>query len=121
MAVGAAGFGISADLVASIYSLEVAELDGLEYYLARADSKDVATAAGFTIGEGVGIFSVATPAEHRGRGYGTAVTAQAVRDGFAAGAKLAALQSSSLGESVYTRLGFRELERYVLYALSPKS
>jgi hypothetical protein len=33
MAVGAAGFGISADLVASIYSLEVAELDGLEYYL----------------------------------------------------------------------------------------
>jgi ribosomal protein S18 acetylase RimI-like enzyme len=121
MAVGAAGFGISADLVASIYALEVAELEGLAYYLARAGGKDVATAAGFTIGEGVAIFSVATAPQHRGRGYGTAVTAQAVRDGFAAGARLAALQSSSLGESVYRRLGFRELERYVLYTASRKS
>ena len=121
LAVGAAGFGIPADLAASNYSLEVAALDGLEYYLARADGRDVATAAGFTTGDSVAIFSVATTPEHRGRGYGSAVTLQAVQDGFAAGARFAVLQSSQMGEPVYRRLGFRELETYVLYTLSRKS
>lgn len=121
LAVGAAGFGISADLAASIYALEVAALDGLEYYLARADGVDVATAAGFTIGDGTAIFSVATAPEHRAKGYGAAVTAQAVQDGFNAGATFAALQSSAMGEPVYRRLGFRELETYVLYTVSRKS
>lgn len=121
LAVGAAGFGIPADLAASIYSLEVAALDGLEYYLARADGRDVATAAGFTTGDSLAIFSVATAPEYRGRGYGSAVTLQAVRDGFDAGAKFAALQSSQMGESVYKRLGFREVETYVLYTRSRKS
>jgi ribosomal protein S18 acetylase RimI-like enzyme len=121
LAVGAVGFGISAELVASVYSLEVAALDGLRYYLARVDGRDVATAAGFTLGGATAIFSVATPPEHRGKGYGSAVTAHAVRDGFAAGAQFATLQSSAMGESVYRRLGFREFERYVLYTVSRKS
>ncbi len=121
LAVGAAGFGIPAELAASVYSLEVAELEGLEYYLARADGRDVATAAGYTIGDGVAIFSVATPPEHRGKGYGSAVTAQAVRDGFNKGAAFAVLQSSSMGESVYRRLGFRDVDKYVLYRSSQKS
>jgi GNAT superfamily N-acetyltransferase len=121
LAVGASGFGVSADLVASIYSLEVAELEGLETYLGRVDGRDVCTAVGFTIGETTGIFSVATPEEHRGRGYGAAITAQAVRDGFDSGANLAGLQSSPLGESVYRRLGFREVETYTLFAPPAKS
>jgi hypothetical protein len=37
-----------------------------------------------------------------------------VREGFAAGADLAYLQSSVLGESVYRRLGFREVASYEL-------
>jgi ribosomal protein S18 acetylase RimI-like enzyme len=121
LAVGASGFGIAPELAASIYSLEVAALDGLRYYLARVDGRDVATAAGFTIGDATTIFSVATSPEHRGKGYGSAVTAHAVRDGFAAGAEVAVLQSSAMGESVYRRLGFRELELYVLYTVSRKS
>jgi len=121
LAVSAEGFGIPADLAASVYSLEVAALDGLEYYLARVDGRDVATAAGFTVGESVAIFSVATATDQRGHGYGSAVTAQAVLDGFAAGAEFAALQSSPMGESVYKRLGFREVETYVLYTVSGKS
>lgn len=121
LAVGAAGFGIPAELAASVYSLEVAALDGLRYYLARVEGRDVATAAAYTIGDGTAIFSVATPPEHRGKGYGSAVTAHAVRDAFDAGAEFAALQSSTMGESVYKRLGFRKLETYVLYTLSRKS
>jgi len=121
LAVGASGFGVPADLVASVYSPEVAQLDGLEAYLGRADGRDVSTAIGFTLDGTTGIFSVATPEEHRGRGYGAAITAQAVRDGFDAGADLAGLQSSPMGESVYKRLGFRQVETYTLFAPPSKS
>lgn len=121
LAVGARGFGVPDDLVASVYSLEVAGLAGLQFYLARADGVDVATAMGFTVGPTVGIFNVATPEEHRGRGYGAAITAHAVREGFAAGSDLAGLQSSPMGERVYKRLGFREVETYTLFAPPPKS
>jgi GNAT superfamily N-acetyltransferase len=121
LAVGASGFGVPADLIASVYSLEVAELEGLETYLGRADGRDVSTAVGFTVDRTCGIFSVATPEEHRGKGYGAAITAQAVRDAFGAGADIAGLQSSPMGESVYRRLGFREVETYTLFAPPPKS
>jgi len=114
LALAATGFGVPADLLAPLYMLEVAALEGIEYYLGRVDGRDVSTAVGFTIGGTVGIFNVATPPAHRGNGYGAAITAHAVREGFAAGADLAWLQSSRLGESVYRRLGFREVETYLL-------
>lgn len=115
LAVAVAGFGMPTDVASAVYARDVAGLDGLAYYVASADGIDVATAAGFTVGEGTAIFSVATRPDFRGRGYGSAVTAQATRDGFAAGASFAALQSSAQGEPVYRRLGFREVETYVLY------
>jgi hypothetical protein len=37
-----------------------------------------------------------------------------VRDGFEAGSELAFLQSSEIGHGVYRRLGFRDVEEYVL-------
>jgi len=121
LAVAAAGFGMPPAVAAAIYAREVAALDGLGYYLVCVDGIDVATATGFTVGDGTAIFSVATHPDYRGRGYGSAVAARAVRDGFAAGASFAALQSSALGESVYRRLGFSTVERYVLYTPSRKS
>ena len=72
------------------------------------------TSASYVVDGDFGIFNVATPAEYRGRGYGAAITGHAVREGFAAGAELAYLQSSAIGESVYRRLGFREVLTYVL-------
>jgi GNAT superfamily N-acetyltransferase len=114
LAVAAGGFDVPAELLASLYMIEVSELEGIHYYLARLEDRDVSTAVGYTIDGTVGIFNVATPAEYRGRGYGATITAHAARDGFAAGADLAWLQSSIMGESVYRRLGFREVERYIL-------
>jgi ribosomal protein S18 acetylase RimI-like enzyme len=114
LAVAAAGFGARADLLAPVYALELLELDGSAYYLGRVDGRDVSTAVGFTVEDTVGVFNVATPPEHRGHGYGAALTAQAARDGFAAGAELAWLQSSDMGHSVYRRLGFRDVQTYLL-------
>jgi GNAT superfamily N-acetyltransferase len=114
LAVASAGFGAPADLLAPLYLLELAAVDGLAYYLGRVDGRDVSTSIGYTLGDTVGVFNVATPADHRGRGYGAAMTAVAAQEGFAAGADLAWLQSSAMGLSVYRRLGFREADEYVL-------
>jgi N-acetylglutamate synthase len=100
LALAAEGFGVTADFLAPLYLPEVTSLDGFEVYLGRVAGRDVTTAASYVVGGDVGIFNVATPAEHRGRGYGAAITGRAVRGGFAAGAELAYLQSSGLGESV---------------------
>lgn len=114
LAIAAEGFGVSEDFLAPLYMLEVTGLDGFEVYLGRAAGRNVTTAVSYVVDGDVGIFSVATPAEHRSRGYGAAITSHAVREGFAAGAEFAYLQSSAIGESVYRRLGFREVVTYVL-------
>src|SRR5437016_11617391 len=116
LAVFAEGFSVPPELFAPLYDLDLLELDGLAYYLGRVGDTDVTTGIGFTIGDAVGIFSIATPPQHRGRGYGAAVTAQAVREGFRAGAEFAWLGSSPSGYPVYHRLGFRTVGTYVLYA-----
>jgi len=125
LAVAAEGFELPADFLAPLYMLEVTGLDGFEVYIGRVAGRDVTTAASFIVDGDVGIFNVATPSEYRGRGYGAAITAEAVREGFAAGADLAYLQSSAIGESVYRRLGFREVVTYVLFTrpaeVSPSS
>jgi ribosomal protein S18 acetylase RimI-like enzyme len=114
LAVAADGFGAPADMLAPLYLLDTAAVDGLSYYLGRVDGRDVSTSVGYTLGDTVGVFNVATPPEYRGRGYGAALTVAAAQQGFAAGADLAWLQASAMGLSVYRRLGFREADEYVL-------
>lgn len=89
-------------------------IDEVSWYVGRVGGAIVSTAVGFTADGATGIFNVATPPQHRGRGYGAALTARAVRDGFDAGSEFAFLQSSEMGRSVYHRLGFRNVEEYVL-------
>jgi ribosomal protein S18 acetylase RimI-like enzyme len=86
----------------------------MTWYLARSNGVIVSTGLGFTVDGVTGVFTVATPPELRGRGYGAAVTSQIVRDGFDVGSRLAFLQSSKLGQGVYRRLGFRAVAEYVL-------
>lgn len=86
----------------------------IDLWLAFVDGQAVSTAMGLVAGGAVGIFSVATPPEHRRKGYGARVTAQAVRRGFEAGAPFAYLQSSEMGLGVYERLGFEQVSTYLL-------
>lgn len=112
--VAAAGFEAPPEMLAALFTPEVAAAPGLSIYVARAEGRPVSTATAWLGDGGVGIFNVATPPEHRGRGYGRAVTARAVEDGFASGAELAWLQSSAMGEPVYRKMGFRQVETYVV-------
>ena len=65
-----------------------------------------ATASVLLCGEVAGIYLVGTLASARGRGLGSAATLAALHHGRARGAKVAALQSSEIGESVYRGMGF---------------
>jgi ribosomal protein S18 acetylase RimI-like enzyme len=105
----ATGFGAPLSIFEPIYREHVLAVDGLRAYLARAGDDAVSTSIGYTIGDTAGIFNVATPSVHRGRGYGAAVTAAAAHGGFEDGAELAWLQSSELGFSVYRGLGFEQV------------
>ncbi|TML74375.1 MAG: hypothetical protein E6G13_01000 [Actinobacteria bacterium] len=116
LALAADAFNAPPEIFAPLYTSELAAVEGFAVYIGRVGEIDVTTGIGLTLGDAVGVFNIATPDAHRGRGYGAAVTAQAARDGFAAGARLAYLQASNLGYPVYRRLGFRDVERYLLYA-----
>lgn len=66
----------------------------------------VATSMLVATGAVAGIYWVATRPEHRGRGYGEALTWAAVAGGRALGCRVACLQASASGYPVYARMGF---------------
>jgi len=119
LTVMAAGFDAPAQLLRALYQPAVAETPGVSIYLATVDGAPVSTASSWLGDRDVGIFNVATPPSLRGRGYGSAVTAWAVRAAFAAGADLAWLQSSHLGEPVYRAMGFRQVDLHLLLTRPP--
>ena len=112
--VAAAGFEAPRDAISALFTPAVGTAPGVTVYVAYAQGAPVSTATAWLGDGGVGIYSVATPPEHRGRGYGRAITARAVQDGFDSGAEFAWLQSSALGESVYRSMGFRIVATYPL-------
>jgi ribosomal protein S18 acetylase RimI-like enzyme len=119
IAILAVAFGAPEELLVR-FAVRVRTMPEAMWYVGRVDDTIVSTALGLSIDGVTGIFNVATPSEHRGRGYGTALTAHAVRDGFNAGSEFAFLQSSELGHTVYRQLGFRDVEEYVLQRRPPK-
>lgn len=68
-------------------------------------------------GAGVaGIYNVTTLAEHRGHGIGRAITLAPLLDARRRGYRVGILQSSSMGYSVYRKLGFEHLCDFATYA-----
>lgn len=110
--VAAAGFQAPVDEFRRLMTPSVLGRPGVCTYLGELDGEPVTTGVGVQLDEHVGIFNVATLPSHRRRGYGAAITARAVRDGFAQGARWAWLQSSADGYGVYERLGFTTLESW---------
>lgn len=77
-------------------------------YMAYLDGKPVGTSAVF-YGAGVaGIYSVGVLPEVRGQGIGAVLTLQPLLDARENGYQAATLQSSPMGLSVYSRLGFEQ-------------
>lgn len=105
------GFGMPSEIARGMLPVRLMFL-AATWLAATDDGGDVSTGLGFVRDGWCGIFNVATPEEHRGRGFGGAVTAHAVEAARAAGARGAYLQSSPMGLPVYERLGFVTVERW---------
>jgi GNAT superfamily N-acetyltransferase len=78
-------------------------------YVGYLDDQPVATSMLFH-GAGVaGIYSIGTLPEMRRKGLGAAITSKTLWEARRAGYRFAVLFSSRMGNSVYQRLGFREV------------
>ena len=119
--VASVGFGAPVELFEELATPSMLATPGVRCYVGEVAGEPVTTAMGFSTGSHVSIFSVATPAQHRGNGYASAVTARAAADGLGAGATWAWLQSSPDGFSVYERLGFRTLESWSCWYGEPEA
>lgn len=110
--IAARGFEAPEEVFAQLMPPSVLTSPGTRCYLGMMGEDAVTTGIGVTLDDFVGIFNIATPPEHRGHGFGAAVTARAASDGFAHGASWSYLQSSVAGYGVYERLGYNTLERW---------
>jgi GNAT superfamily N-acetyltransferase len=110
--VAAAGFEAPVEMFLQLMTPALLALPGARCYLGEVGGQPATTGFGFTIGSYVAIFNIATPPTYRRHGYGSAVTARAVADGLAAGARWSWLQATPAGQPVYERLGFRTVETW---------
>lgn len=102
---------MDAALIAPIFECEVQRgfPAGLWRYLGLVDGQPVATSELLCYAGVAGIFSVATLAAHRGKGYGTLITAVPLLEAQRLGYRYSVLQASELGYPIYQRLGYRHV------------
>ena len=103
------GFGMPPQLTRQLFAARLFFLDGVTTWLVESDGEDVSTALSYASAGTCGVFNVATPEPHRGHGFASVATAQAV---LGSGASCAYLQSSPMGRSVYEKLGFVTVETW---------
>jgi GNAT superfamily N-acetyltransferase len=84
--------------------------DQVHLYVAAVDGEPAACVVAEDHNEtDCGIYWVATLAEARGRGLGTALMRKALADAHQRGCRTSTLQATKLGQPVYERLGYRSI------------
>jgi ribosomal protein S18 acetylase RimI-like enzyme len=91
----------------------------LEVWLGYVEGEPVVSTAVIEAAGAIGIYSVATLPQYRGKGYAEAMMRHAVADLRNRGAAgPIVLQSSPMGIELYRRLGFQRTTRFFIYATS---
>ncbi len=103
----ARGFEMPPEFADRLASDATLAAPGIVPVLGTVDGEPVSIALVFVTGTTAGIYNVATPAEHRRRGYGAALTWAAIQEGARLGCDHAVLQASELGAPVYRSMAFR--------------
>ncbi len=98
--------GVRPGRAGALWRPAVLGIDGLHLWLGLADGTPVATACRWRLDHTTGVYWVTVRAGWRGRGYGAAMAAAAIAPGVPS-----VLASTSSGQPVHERLGFRVVAR----------
>ncbi len=109
----ARGFGLPMEIVERIVAEPLLDDPEIALVVGSVEETPVSCAMLSTTGSTAGIYNVATPAEHRRRGYGAAVTWAAIEHGVRRGCDHSVLQASEMGAPVYRAMGFTDIGPYV--------
>lgn len=119
LAVQAEGFGMPLELIHHVFAKLLRD-DNARCLTGWHDGRPVTTSAVIADDGLAGVYSVATLPDVRGRGFGHAMTAAAIRTGVdEMGCTESYLQSSDMGKGVYERMGYRTTTTYDGYACNP--
>ncbi len=107
--------GMPADIAHSLFPPSLANDPDVLLLTARIAGRPVGTSVALRTGDVAGVYAVGTLPVARRRGVGTAASWAAVAAGRAWGCETIVLQSSEMGLSVYSSMGFRTVVRYVTF------
>ena len=117
-----AGFGFPEPIVNYIsgidYDQTFLDLPGVRYYVGRVHGQAVAISLVLLCEGLAGIYNVATLPQMRHRGFGTAMTNAALLGALEQGYRIAVLQASEMGASIYRKLGFQDHFTFDSYSLN---
>lgn len=115
-AIGSTCFHVPIAWFGEVFNEEVMARRSFACWVGYRHGAPVATAATAGSRDATGIYNVATAPEHRRRGYGETITRHAIDAALREGdpGRLV-LQSTSLGQRVYLRMGFEPVARVLVY------
>lgn len=115
-AIGSMCFHVPIAWFSEVFDERVAQRGEFMCWVGYQHGTPIATAATVRSNQAVGIYNVATAPEFRGQGYGEAITRYAIETALRdEDAKQIVLQSTSQGQGIYDRMGFRPVTRVLVY------
>jgi GNAT superfamily N-acetyltransferase len=78
-------------------------------FIGRVGTESVGCSLALIGGGAVGLYGVGTVPEHRGKGFGSALTLAGMAWGRSRGQRLAILHATQMGEPVYAAIGFKKV------------
>ena len=94
---------------------KVAQMSSVKLMLLAVDGRSVATALLHETERVLGIYQIAVPAEHRGKGYATSIMLHILNYAQQKGFQYACLQASEMGQNLYLKLGFKVCGQLMIY------
>lgn len=107
--------GLSVELAKRMFSTAFAADPDVRLFTAYLDGRPAGTSLAIRTGDASGVYNVGTLPDARRRGVGAAATWAAVAAGREWGCDTIVLQSSEMGLSLYSAMGFRTVVSYATF------
>jgi GNAT superfamily N-acetyltransferase len=115
------GFGMPPSLTQQLASQRFRDHPAVSMFVGYVEGRPASTSCLIRTGGVAGVYWVSTREEFRGRGFGAAISAHAVRVGQSFGCDVATLQASPMGRPIYERMGFEVTDDYRNYEVPARA